>query len=142
MTQPGRLFLVPTPLDLGSPDQVALDQVLPLGTLTQAAQITHWICENAKSARAFLKRVDACVPLSAPISSQHLIELPERHTSQAITSAIRTSLTVWTRFRKGTTWVCSAKPACLPWPIRVRPSFEPLIGWGFESFRWSGPAHP
>ena len=82
MTQPGRLFLVPTPLDLGSPDQVALDQVLPLGTVTQAAQITHWICENAKSARAFLKRVNACVPLSVPISSQHLIELPrEAHKS-------------------------------------------------------------
>lgn len=76
MTVPGRLFLVPTPLDLGSPEQIPLDQVLPLGTLTQAAQLTHWVCENAKSARAFLKRVDASVPLTAPIASQHLMELP------------------------------------------------------------------
>ena len=30
-----------------------------------AARLTHWVAENAKTARAFLKRVDVLAPLSA-----------------------------------------------------------------------------
>ena len=49
----GRLFLVPTPLDFGCEQTVPLREVLPDGTIAAAAGLTHWICENAKSARAF-----------------------------------------------------------------------------------------
>lgn len=72
----GRLFLVPTPLDHGCAEQTPLDDVLPLGTIKKAAAIACWISENAKSTRAFLKRVDALVPLAQPIQTQRITELP------------------------------------------------------------------
>ena len=72
----GRLFLVPTPLDFGCPDQLPLPDVLPRTTLVVAAGVTHWICENARSARAFLKRIDSVVPLALPLQSQQITELP------------------------------------------------------------------
>lgn len=72
----GRLFLVPTPLDHGCDEQTPLDDVLPLGTIKKAAAIACWISENAKSTRAFLKRVDALVPLAQPIQTQQINELP------------------------------------------------------------------
>ena len=72
----GRLFLVPTPLDHGCAEQTPLDDVLPLGTIKKAAAIACWVSENAKSTRAFLKRVDARVPLAQPIQAQQITELP------------------------------------------------------------------
>ncbi len=78
----GVLYLVPTPLDFGCapPDGVAmpLDHWLPRATLATAAQLTHWIAENAKSTRAFLKRVDAIHPLAAPLQAQQISELPRQ----------------------------------------------------------------
>lgn len=72
----GRLYLVPTPLDHGCDSLGALDEVLPLRTLRVAAALPHWISENAKSTRAFLKRIDALLPLAQPIQSLHIAELP------------------------------------------------------------------
>jgi len=74
----GKLYLVPAPLDFGCHQDVDLQQVLPMGTLTIAASIQHWICENAKTTRAYLKRIDACAPLKWPVQSQNIQELP-RH---------------------------------------------------------------
>jgi len=78
LTPLGRLFLVPAPLDFGCDSVTALEEVMPIGTLKVAARLTHWICENAKSTRAYLKRVDALVPLLTPIQSQHITELPRQ----------------------------------------------------------------
>ena len=75
-TAPGTLYLVPAPLDFGCASQVPLDSVLPAGTLQVAARLTHWVCENAKSTRAYLARVAALYPLAAPLQQQHLTELP------------------------------------------------------------------
>lgn len=72
----GRLYLVPAPLDFGCEVQVPLDRVLPAGTLTVAARLPHWICENAKSARAYLKRVSELHPLAAPLQTLDIQELP------------------------------------------------------------------
>ncbi len=36
------------------------------------------MCENAKSCRAYLKRIDALIPLAAPLQSHTINELP-RH---------------------------------------------------------------
>jgi len=72
----GKLYLVPAPLDFGCETQAPLQDALPLGTLQTAAGITHWICENAKSARAYLKRIDAVAPLAAPLQAQNIQELP------------------------------------------------------------------
>lgn len=72
----GRLLLVPTPLDHGCVHPAPLDQVLPLATLKAAAMLSHWISENAKSTRAFLKRVGETVPLATPLQVQQITELP------------------------------------------------------------------
>ena len=72
----GTLYLVPAPLDFGCEPQVPVAQTVPLGTLQAAASITHWICENAKTARAYLKRIEAVVPLAAPLQAQQIQELP------------------------------------------------------------------
>ena len=72
----GTLYLVPAPLDFGCESQTALTEVLPEGTLRRAASLTHWISENAKTARAYLKRIDALFPLTAPLQAQNIVELP------------------------------------------------------------------
>lgn len=75
-TLTGRLYLVPAPLDHGCAVQVPLSDSLPAGTLAVAARLDHWICENAKSLRSLLKRVDALHPLGQPLQTQHIQELP------------------------------------------------------------------
>ena len=71
----GRLLLVPSPLDLGA-DAVPLPEVLPDGVLRAAAALQHWVAEDARSARAFLKRVGALHPLAAPLQAIRIRELP------------------------------------------------------------------
>ena len=72
----GKLYLVPAPLDFGCATQSPITDVLPELTLRTAACLQHWVCENAKSTRAYLKRVGEHFPLAAPIQQQHLQELP------------------------------------------------------------------
>jgi 16S rRNA (cytidine1402-2'-O)-methyltransferase len=74
----GKLYLVPAPLDFGCDQDVDLQQVLPMGTLNLAASIQHWVCENAKTTRAYLKRIDVCSPLKWPVQSQNIQELPRQ----------------------------------------------------------------
>lgn len=76
----GRLILVPNTLDLGTlaeggspPD---LRAVLPQGVIDTAARLGHWVCENAKTTRAFLKRVDAVTKLARPLQALDIRELP------------------------------------------------------------------
>lgn len=94
----GKLFLVPTPLDFGCATDAPLTDVLPAHTVKAAARITHWVCENAKSCRAFLKRVDAIAPLALPLQQQTITELPREahkkgdHNPQAAGSADAASL--------------------------------------------------
>lgn len=77
-TTRGRLYLVPNALDLGTAAATArpLSDTLPLGVLRTAARLEHWLAENAKSARAFLKRVDAEVALQRPLQALAIAELP------------------------------------------------------------------
>lgn len=75
-TKRGRLFLVPAPLDFGCEQQAPLEDALPRATIGQAAQLSQWICENAKSTRAYLKRIDAIQALTTPIQAQRITELP------------------------------------------------------------------
>jgi 16S rRNA (cytidine1402-2'-O)-methyltransferase len=72
----GRLFLVPAPLDFGCREQSALQEQMPAATLATAARLGHWVCENAKSLRAYLGRVHAVFPLAAPLQSLQIAELP------------------------------------------------------------------
>lgn len=71
----GRLLLVPNALDLGAAP-VDLPQLLPLGVLQCAARLGHWLAEDARSTRAFLKRVHAVVPLQQPVQAIAIRELP------------------------------------------------------------------
>ena len=73
---PGRLLLVPNTLDFGVGAETDLREVLPLGVLQAAAGLGHWVAENAKTTRAFLKRVDAVVPLARPLQELAIVELP------------------------------------------------------------------
>lgn len=84
----GRLVLVPNTLDLGTvregspaPD---LRAVLPQGTIDAAASLTHWVCENAKTTRAFLKRVGALVHLAQPLQALDIRELPRAPKGRAV----------------------------------------------------------
>ena len=72
----GTLYLVPAPLDFGCADQAPVTDVMPAATLQVAARLNHWICENAKSTRAYLKRVNEVHPLAQPIQAIELKELP------------------------------------------------------------------
>lgn len=72
----GRLWLVPNTLDLGTGYDTPLEQLLPRAVIERAAMLGHWVVENAKSARALLKRVDALVPLAQPLQQVQIAELP------------------------------------------------------------------
>jgi 16S rRNA (cytidine1402-2'-O)-methyltransferase len=73
----GKLYLVPNTLDFGVPGaEVDLQAVLPLQVIRTAARLTHWVAENAKTTRAFLKRVDAIAPLQQPLQELQIAELP------------------------------------------------------------------
>ena len=72
----GTLILVPNTLDLGAPQAPPIDAVLPAGVLQRSARLAHWIAEDAKTTRAFLKRVDAVAPLARPVQEIDIRELP------------------------------------------------------------------
>jgi 16S rRNA (cytidine1402-2'-O)-methyltransferase len=76
----GTLYLVPNALDFGTTDAESppadLQDVLPLGVIRTAARLTCWVAENAKTTRAFLKRVDTVVPLAQSLQTVQIVELP------------------------------------------------------------------
>ena len=77
----GRLYLVPNTLDFGvvmaesAPD---LREVLPQHVIEVAARLAFWVAEDARSTRAFLKRVAVIVPLALPLQEIRIEELPRR----------------------------------------------------------------
>ena len=71
----GTLLLVPNTLDLGT-EEVDLREVLAEGVIRRAAALQHWAAEDARSTRAFLKRVAAISPLSLPLQAIAIAELP------------------------------------------------------------------
>ena len=64
----GTLYLIPVPLGPGEPADV-----LPPMTVTVVRPLTHFVVEQAKSARAFLKQIGT----DTPLQSLHLSELNE-----------------------------------------------------------------
>ncbi len=67
---PGALYLIPNALGPG-----ALQAVLPAQTSSIAARLDYFVGENAKSTRAFLKRVDEVEPLEKPLREIEIVEL-------------------------------------------------------------------
>ena len=73
----GRLYLVPAPLDFGcDPPLPPVTDVLPLATLQHMARLQYWVCENARTLRALLKRVDEVQPLAQPLQRLDIREIP------------------------------------------------------------------
>jgi 16S rRNA (cytidine1402-2'-O)-methyltransferase len=73
MAELGTLFLVPNTLgDEARHEQ--LPWVLPNETMIQASKLKHWIVEDAKTARAFLKAIDSVAPLSCTIQEMQMGE--------------------------------------------------------------------
>ena len=72
----GHLILMPNTLDFGVDDSLDLREVLPQRVIEQAAKLTHWAAENAKTTRALLKRVDAIAPLTQALQAVQIAELP------------------------------------------------------------------
>ncbi|QHE78325.1 SAM-dependent methyltransferase [Hydrogenophaga sp. PBL-H3] len=74
-------------------DAAPVETWLPRETMSVASGLTHWITENAKSTRAFLKRVEVAVGIAAPVQGHHITELPRAahkkgdHTPQADSDA-------------------------------------------------------
>lgn len=56
----GTLYLVPTTLGGSDPDGV-----IPAGVLVQVRRLAHFIAENPKSARAYLKRIGMNIPMQS-----------------------------------------------------------------------------
>ncbi len=73
----GRLYLMPNTLDFGIDGELpSLEETLAPGVIRIASRLEHWVVENAKSARLFLKRVDAVVPLTRRVQDINIVELP------------------------------------------------------------------
>jgi len=74
----GKLYLVPNALDVAARGKAVpdLQEGLPLGVIRVAARLAHWVAENAKATRAFLKRVGSVVPLAQSLQSISILELP------------------------------------------------------------------
>jgi 16S rRNA (cytidine1402-2'-O)-methyltransferase len=69
----GTLYLVPN--TLGDDARSAqLPHVMPIETMRCASQLTHWIVEDAKTARALLKSIDTLAPLTCPIQEMQMTE--------------------------------------------------------------------
>ena len=71
----GRLYLIPVPLGPGP-----VDHVLPAATIDRARQLTHFVAENAKSARAFLK----ALPTQLALQQIAIRELSEHTPASAL----------------------------------------------------------
>jgi len=85
----GTLYLVPNTLDFGAKSGIpALQHVLPLGVIEVAARLPHWVAENAKTTRAFLKRVDAVVALAQPLQAIDIRELPRPQKGRAAAPSV------------------------------------------------------
>jgi 16S rRNA (cytidine1402-2'-O)-methyltransferase len=69
----GTLYLVPNTLGEAPGDPLA--HVLPPEVCRITAQLDYFVAENAKSARAFLKLVNAVCPLARPLQEIEIAEL-------------------------------------------------------------------
>ena len=94
MTTPGGwLYLVPNTLDFATAGAAAdIRELLPLRSLRIAAALEHWVCENAKTTRTFLKRVDAVCPLAKPLQMLAIVELPRPAKGRSVDAGVSTDV--------------------------------------------------
>lgn len=75
----GKLYLIPVPLG-----ETPLDTILPTAVRQTAASLDHFVAENAKTARAFLK----LLPSEKPIQQIEIKELNEHTKREALADLI------------------------------------------------------
>src|SRR6185295_17798830 len=78
---PGTLFLIPTNLS----EPFAPGEILPKHVIETAKRLDHYIAENAKTARAFLKALE----LSRPIQGISINELNGRQSGDALRKMVQ-----------------------------------------------------
>jgi 16S rRNA (cytidine1402-2'-O)-methyltransferase len=89
----GTLYLIPNTLDFGllpaeQNESIPVSDVIPMGSLQVAARLKYWVVENAKTARAFLKRIHQITPLHHSIQTLKIDELPRPPKGRATETAI------------------------------------------------------
>jgi 16S rRNA (cytidine1402-2'-O)-methyltransferase len=78
----GKLYLVPNLLGLVPPEQV-----LPARTIAIARRLGHFVVENAKPARAFLKSIDPGRPLREVVIAEIGADLVAAHVAELLAPA-------------------------------------------------------
>ncbi len=78
--KPGTLYLIPVPLGAVPPSHA-----LPLPVLQTLRPLRHFVAEDAKSARAFLKAAE----IAAPLQEIAIAELNEHTRPEAVTSLLQ-----------------------------------------------------
>jgi 16S rRNA (cytidine1402-2'-O)-methyltransferase len=86
----GTLFLIPNTLALHSSETAkGLNSIIPESVQQLSSQLTHFVAENAKTTRAYLKQLSEHHPLAKPIQEIQINELnintPEQALQQLIT---------------------------------------------------------
>lgn len=83
----GTLYLVPN--TLGKRDEAdPLPDVIPAGVQQIAAQLDYLVAENAKTARAFLKKLGETCPLAQPIRQVEIRELNVNTKAEALAALL------------------------------------------------------
>ncbi len=77
---PGTLYLIPNTLG----ETTALNHVIPDHVQALTAQLSHFVAENAKTARAFLKLIHAVHPLARPLQEIAITELNVNTKAEAL----------------------------------------------------------
>ena len=79
----GRLYLIPVPLG-----QTPVADVLPVPVLACAQRLVHYVAENAKTARSFLKSL----PSGTPLQQIEILELNEHTAASALPQLLAPAL--------------------------------------------------
>lgn len=117
------LYLIPVTLG-----DTPHDRVLPAANADIVRSIRHFVVEEIRTARRFLKAVDRNIDIDALTFHEM-----GKHADPARFSSFLAPL------RKAKTWVSSAKPAAPRWPIPV-PTWSPSPSKkACASCRWSAP---
>ncbi|GGX80941.1 SAM-dependent methyltransferase [Massilia dura] len=77
---PGTLYLIPNTLG----ETTALNHVIPDHVQALTAQLSHFVAENAKTARAYLKLIHAVHPLARPLQEIAITELNVNTRAEAL----------------------------------------------------------
>jgi 16S rRNA (cytidine1402-2'-O)-methyltransferase len=117
----GRLLLMPNALDLGAAE-VPLTDVLAGGVIAAASKLLHWVVEDARSARAFLNRVNKIAPLAQPLQATLIDELPRapKGPQRAVPGKPAKAAPHGARGQAPRPDVATASP----WELLLRPAFE------------------